>query len=163
MPQAPPDLAFLLLSARHLLLLLGAELHVVFVALCIAHDRRANGARSRAADVRARDARPRARVLKAVHGDGQVALVRNTSVCNVPLLRAERANKFFVMGNHDYATLVVADSNGQATERVAVQEVSGFVKHEQMGVVPHGTRCCLLAMFSNMWLLGCLPSTTLTF
>lgn len=148
-PQTPADLLLLLLFLGHLLLLACAELHVVFRAFCVAHDWSTGGTRDGTGDGRA-DGRgdvagARTRVFETVHGDSEVALVRYTTICDVPLLRAERANELFVMRDHDDTALVVADSDGKTTQGIAIQEVSRFVEDEQVGVVPHGTGCMLIS------------------
>ena len=43
------------------------------------------------------------------------------------------------MGDHDHATFVVANGDRQAAQAVAVEVVGGFVEHEQVRIVPHGT------------------------
>lgn len=62
--------------------------------------------------------------------------MRETSGVDVPLLGAERADEFLVVGDHDYAAAPVADGDGEAAEGVAVEEVGGFVEDEEVGVVP---------------------------
>ena len=128
-PQSPPNLGLLLLSTGLLLLFLSLELHVIFAAFSITHDRRASSARGRRTDIRACHTASRARVFKAVHADCEVALVSNAAVGNMPLLWAESAHEFFVMGNHDDTSFEVADSNSETTEGVTVQEISGFVEN----------------------------------
>ncbi|KXT02869.1 hypothetical protein AC578_1811 [Pseudocercospora eumusae] len=54
----------------------------------------------------------------------------------MPLLRAEGTNKLLIVGDHDDTTLVVTNGNCKTTERVAIQEVSRFVEHKQVRVVP---------------------------
>lgn len=61
------------------------------------------------------------------------------TVGHVPLLGAEGADEFFVMGYHYDAAFVIADSDGETAEGVAVKEVSRFVEDEKMWVVPHST------------------------
>lgn len=67
-----------------------------------------------------------------------MALVCYPAVNNVPLLRGQGADELLVVRNHDHAALELADGDGQTAKTVAVQEVSRFVEHEEMGVVPHG-------------------------
>jgi hypothetical protein len=140
-PEPPPHLTLLLLSPGHLLLLFRPELHVVTLAFGLRHDRRSIRARVSRRHVRASNAASRPRVLEAVHADCQVALVCDTAICDVPLFGAQSADELFVVGDHDDTTLVVPNSNSETTEGVTVQEVSGFVEDEQVGVVPHSARC----------------------
>ena len=71
--------------------------------------------------------------------DGKMTFVSDAAISHMPLLGAERADEFFVMGDHDHAALVVANGNGQTTQGVTVQEVGRFVQDKKMRVVPHGT------------------------
>lgn len=87
-PHSPPDLTLLLLRASHLLLLLGAELHVVLVALGVAYVRCASRTRRSGANIAANIRRTRSRVFEAVHVDSEMTLVSHASISNVPLLRA---------------------------------------------------------------------------
>ena len=138
-PQTPSDLALLELLLGHLLLLLGAELHLA-VVLGAAVDGAANGAAARRGCVQAAGQRAAGpAVVEPVERDGGVPAVGHPSVVDVPLLGRERADELLVMGDHDHAALEVADRDGETAERVTVQEVGGLVQHEEMRVVPHGT------------------------
>ena len=75
-------------------------------------------------------------IFEAVEGDGEVAFLGEAAVDDVPLLRAESADEFFVVRDHDHAAFVVADGDGKASEGVAVEEVGGFVEDEEVRVVP---------------------------
>lgn len=131
-PQPPSDLLLLLVRPRHLLLLAGAELQLLTL---IAAARRCTGtARHCAARCTGRS-RSRPRVLEPIHIDRQVSLGCQTSSIHVPLLRAERADKFFVVRDHDYSALVFSDRDRQAAYAVAVKEIGRLVKNEQVGIV----------------------------
>lgn len=138
--QASADLSVLEILLGHLLLLAGAESHISRILGAAV-----GGARGGAGDDAAchggdgaGDAAAGAGILEAIGGDGEVTLVGDASISDVPLLGAERANKLLVMGNHDDTTLVVADSNSETTEGVTVQEIGRLVEDEEMGVIPHG-------------------------
>lgn len=68
-----------------------------------------------------------------------MSLLCEATVVDVPLLGTECADELFVVRDHDYTTLVVANGNSEATKGVSVQEVGRFVEYEQVRVVPHGT------------------------
>ena len=137
MPQPSTDLSVLHLGSGELLLLLGLELHIAFgLALDGGLGWRALGRRRSRADDTARHAGSGpGGVVEAVESDGQVSLLRQAAVGYVPLLRAEGANEFFVVGNHDYTALVIADGDCETAEGVTVQKVGWFVEHEKMRVV----------------------------
>lgn len=137
--QSSPNLPLLELLLGHLLLLPGPELHIIFAALGVTHVGSAGGGWCGRADVAANIAGAGARVLEAVHVDGEMTLVGDTAISDMPLLGAERADELFVVRDHNDTTLVVTDSDSETTKRVTVQEVSRFVKNEEMGVVPHST------------------------
>lgn len=60
---------------------------------------------------------------------------RQASGVDMPLFGAEGADKFFVVRDHDYTTFVLADGDGETTDRVSVQEIGWFVEDEQVRVV----------------------------
>ena len=135
-PQPATDLLLLeLLLRQPFALAARLELHVHPV-LGLGVDRAAGDAGGRAADGAA--AGPA--VLEAVGAHGEVALVRDAAVGDVPLLWAERADELLVVGDHHDAAAVVADGDGEPAERVAVQVVGRLVEHEQVRVVPHRAR-----------------------
>ena len=137
MPQPPPHLPLLNLRPRQLGLLLPAlELQLAAIlgpAIDRARARTAHGAATRRAAAGSR-------ILKGAQGDGQMALLRQAAVGNVPLLRAQRADELLVVADHHDAAAVIADGDRQAAEAVAVEVVGRFVEHEQVRVVPHGAR-----------------------
>ena len=133
-PQASPDLTLLHLSARHLLLFLGLELHVASV-----FDVGVSRTCGCTADITASNAAARSGVLEAVERHSEMAFVRHAAVGDVPLLGTQCAHEFLIMGDHNDATFVLADGYSEATQRITVQEIGGFVQDEQMRVVPHGT------------------------
>lgn len=151
MPQATPNLPLLLLRPRHLLLLPRAELHLLLRAafrltlrararwrsLRTAHSRRDVGRRKSGAGERT--TRPR-RVVETIEVDGQMALLRQSAVGNVPLFGTQGGDELLAMGNHDDAAFVVADGGCEAAETVAVEEVGGFVEDEDVRVVPVASR-----------------------
>ena len=135
-PQPATHLLLLELLLRQALALLARlELHVAAV-FGLGVDGAAGHARGGAAH----GAAAGAAVLEAVQGDGEVALVRDAPVGDVPLLRAERAHELLVVRDHDDAALVVADRDREPAERVAVQVVGRLVQHQQVRVVPHRAR-----------------------
>ena len=114
-PQPPPDLLLLELFLRQtLFLLLGLELHIATIFRF-----RIDGTRTRAtrpATNSARDstascARSRFAILEAIHGDGEVSLVGDAPIGNVPLFGTEGPDEFLVVRNHNNPTFVIANSN----------------------------------------------------
>ena len=67
-----------------------------------------------------------------------MAFVRDATVSDVPLFRAEGADEFFVVGYHNDAAFVVADGDCKTTETVAIEVVGWFVEDEEVRVIPHG-------------------------
>lgn len=161
-PQPPPHFLLLLLRPRHLLLLPRTELHVSALGVAVGGTRCGTTATQRrtctacqATTIHSNAQTRRAGtagivgVLKAAGVDGEVALVLQTPIAHVPLLRAQSSYKLFVVGDHEDTTLVIADGNSQATQSVTVQEISRFVEHEKMRVRPHGTCDHGLAMLKG--------------
>jgi hypothetical protein len=128
------DLTLLDLLLGHFLLLPSLKLHIRVVLDTTVDSAANNGAGGSAVDAAAGTA-----VLKAVETDSSVSSKGNTAVTNVPLLRAKGTDKLFVVRNQDNTALEVANSNGKTTKGVTIQEVGRLVKHEKMGVVPHGS------------------------
>lgn len=140
MAESPADLPVLEILLGHLLLLASTESHISRILGAAVNGAR-GGARYDTARHRgggAGVAATGAGILEAIGQDGEVTLVGNAAVSDVPLLWAKRADELLVMGNHHHTTLVVANGDGKTTEGVTVQEVSRLVKDEEMGVVPHG-------------------------
>ena len=75
---------------------------------------------------------------KRSSSSGRVGALRDAPLVDVPLLRAQGADELLVVRDEDDAALELADGDGQAAQRVAVQEVGRLVQHQQMRVVPHG-------------------------
>lgn len=118
MPQSPPDFPLLLLRTCELLLLLRLELQFAFLlALRSGADGGSRGGGSDGAGERGAGA---GGVFEAVEVDGEMALLREAAVVDVPLLGAQGADEFFVVRDHDDAAFVVADGDGEAAEGVAV-------------------------------------------
>lgn len=136
--ETTTDLTLLELLLGHLLLLLGLELHVR-VVLNATVDGTADDRVGGCADGGAGNGAARSAVLKAIEADGGITALSHTAVIDVPLLRAQGANELFVVRNEDNTTLEVADGDGETTKGVTIQEVGRLVKHQKMGVVPHGT------------------------
>ena len=137
--QATTDLSLLELLLGHLLLLASAELHIR-VVLCAAVDGRADdGACGGGGDDAGCTAGWVAGVFEAVEAHSRGATEGDHAVLDVPLLGAKSTDEFFVVGNQNDTTLEVANGDGQTTKGVTVQEVSGFVEHQQVRVVPHGS------------------------
>jgi len=139
MPQSPARLTLLHLRPRQLLLLPRAELHIIIAALlgcastttlrlALYRTARLAGRRGRECAVLARrHARRQARRDTAdagrrgtAHGavfetsaiNGEMALVREATFFDVPLLGAECAHEFFIVRDHDHTSLPVADGDG---------------------------------------------------
>lgn len=126
MPQPPPHLLLLqLLLCQALLLLSRLKLHISAI-LRLAIDRTARHARR----CTTHSAAARAAILKAVRRHGQMALVRHSPVRNMPLFGAQRADELLVVADHHHPAAVVANGDGQAAERVAVQVVGRLVEDE---------------------------------
>lgn len=94
MPQPSPHIPLLQLRPCQLLLLFRLELHVGIIL-----GARVGGRRRRAADVAADVAGAGSGVFEAVERDRKVTFVRHPPVGNVPLLGAEGAHEFFVVGD----------------------------------------------------------------
>jgi hypothetical protein len=134
MTKSAADLTLLELLLGHLLLLPGLELHIRVVLDTAVDSAANNGAGGSAVDATAGTA-----VLKTIETDGSVSSKGNTAITDVPLLRAKGTDKLFIVRNQDNTTLEVANSNCKTTKGVTIQEVGRLVKHEKMGVVPHGS------------------------
>lgn len=52
-----------------------------------------------------------------------MTLVGDATVVDVPLLWAQSTNKLLVVRNHHDTTLELANSDGQTTKRVTIQEI----------------------------------------
>ncbi len=67
-----------------------------------------------------------------------LAPVRHLSVVDVPLLGGEAPTNSSLWEIMTTPPLEVADGDREAAQGVAIQEVGRLVKHEKMGVIPHG-------------------------
>jgi hypothetical protein len=160
-PHTSPNIPLFQLHPCQLLLLARAEFHISTFGIRVGgtstwgsysawHSRR---------DVRAGNTAAGSAILEAVKGDGEVSLLCDAAIGDVPLFRAERTDEFFVMGDHYHTTFEVSDSDSKTTKRITIEEIGTaevlvinviggedegkylrFVKYQYMGIVPHGSR-----------------------
>jgi len=157
MPETSADLSLLHLSTSQLLLLPGTELHGRIIGVGL-HGRAGRGVAC-GADIAAGDGTgntgvesgsARSAVLESVKGDSEMSLGREATSVDVPLLWTESTDEFFVVGNHNDTTFVVANGHSETTNGVTVQEIGRLVENEEMGVVlPVVSPDSILSLWNN--------------